>query len=146
MTTVIYSALTFVALLAVLRIMGKRAISDLSAVDLVVLFVIGDITADAIVSEDTSFTGSLVAMSTFGLLTITLSWVAYHFPRTRPLIEGVPTIIVRDGVPDTTAMRRERVSADDLNEAARAEGICDLADVELAILESDGRFTFFNQQ
>ncbi|GGD25652.1 DUF421 domain-containing protein [Nocardioides daphniae] len=146
MLTALDSLLVFFLLMAVLRVMGKRELSQMSAFDLVILFVIGDLIAEAVVSEDTSFTGALIAVSTFALLTILMSWLAYRYPRLKPALDGTPTVVVRDGRPDRSAMRRERVNLYDLNEAARNNGIADLEEIELALLEPDGKFSFFTRR
>lgn len=143
MITVTYAVLVFFLLMGVLRIMGKRELSEMSAFDLVILFVIGDLIAEAVVAEDTSFSGALTAVATFALLTVAMSWLSYRFPRLETVLDGVPTIIVRDGVVDEQAMHRERITIYDLHEAARGEGIKDVRDIELAMLEPDGSFSFF---
>ncbi|UMG91100.1 DUF421 domain-containing protein [Nocardioides sp. TF02-7] len=145
MITVVYSVLVFFLLMAVLRVMGKRELSEMSAFDLVILFVIGDLIAEAVVSEDTSFSGAFVAVATFALLTIAMSWLSFRFPRLENVLDGAPTVIVRDGVPDEEAMRRERITVYDLHEAARGNGIEDVDEIELALLEPDGSFSFFTR-
>lgn len=89
--------------------------------------------------------GALVATATFALLTVLLSWISYRWPRSRPLVDGVPCVVVVDGEPDERVMHRERVSVDDLDEAARAQGIRDIADIELGLLEPNGAFSFFQR-
>ena len=146
MIVVAYSVAVFLLLMGVLRLMGKRELSEMSAFDLAILFVMGDLIAEAVISEDTSFTGALVAVATFALLTVAMSWLSFRFPRLETLLDGTPTVIVRDGVPDEKAMRRERITRYDLHEAARGNGIRDVADIELAMLEPDGSFSFFTRQ
>lgn len=142
----ITAVVVFFVLLVVLRVTGKRELAQMSPFDLVLLYVIGDVTGESVVGEDTSFTGSLATVSVFALLTILASWASYRFPRTRQPLEGLSTIIVRDGVPDLGAMRREHVSDDDLHEAARLASIADIGDIELAVLEQNGRFSFFTRK
>lgn len=141
--TVVTTTLMFLALAVVLRLMGKRELAQMSAFELVILFLMGDITAEALVSEDTSFIGALTIVTTFALLTVFLSWAAFRWPKLRPAIDGVPCIVITDGEPDRKVMRRERLTIEDLNEAARAQGIWDLADIELAVLEPSGKFSLF---
>jgi uncharacterized membrane protein YcaP (DUF421 family) len=145
MITIVYAVLVFLLLMAVLRIMGKRELSEMSAFDLVILFVIGDLIAEAVVSEDTSFSAALTAVATFALLTVALSWLSFRFPRLETVLDGAPTVIVRDGTPDKKAMRRERITIFDLNEAARGNGIGNVEDIELALLEPDGSYSFFTR-
>ncbi|MFC6152149.1 DUF421 domain-containing protein [Nocardioides yefusunii] len=141
-STVLHTLAAFVLVMLALRALGKRELAQMSPVDLVVIFVVGDLMAGAITSEDTSLTGAGVAIATLVCLNAALAWASLHFPRLRPLLNGRATVLLRDGVPDRDAMRRERVTLDDLHEAARAEGVADLADVRLLVLEADGGFSF----
>lgn len=141
--TLLNTFILFFVLLFVLRITGKRELAQMSPFDLVMLYVIGDVTAESVVGEDTSFVGALSIVSVLALMTLGLSWASYRFPRSAPLLDGVPCVVVRDGQLDRKAMRREHVTVDDLLEAARSEGIRDLDDVELALLEPNGDFSFF---
>ena len=145
MITILYAVLVFFLLMGVLRVMGKRELSQMSAFDLVILFVIGDLIAEAVVSEDTSFSAAVTAVATFALLTVAMSWLSFRFPRLETVLDGAPTVIVRDGTPDEAALRRERITVFDLNEAARGNGIKDVAEIELALLEPDGSFSFFTR-
>jgi uncharacterized membrane protein YcaP (DUF421 family) len=60
----------------------------------------------------------------------------------RPAIEGTPVVLVHDGRIMETPLRRERMTVDDLKEAARAQGIADIADIKIAILENEGKVSF----
>lgn len=143
MLLVTHAVAVFLLLMLVLRVMGKRELTEMSPFDMVILFLIGDLIAEAVIAEDTSLTGAVVVVSVFALLTVTLSWLSFRLPRFERFLDGAPTVIVRDGEPDLQAMKRERVSLDDLNEAARGSGIRRLSDIELAVLEADGKFSFF---
>ncbi len=143
MILVVHALAVYLLLMFVIRVMGKRELTEMSAFDLVILFLVGDLIAEAVISEDTSVTGAVIVVGVFALLTIALSWVSLHSRRVEHALDGVPTIVVRDGEPDFAAMKRERVSLDDLNEAARGQSIRRLSDIELAVLESDGKFSFF---
>lgn len=143
--TLLNGFVLFFVLLVVLRVTGKRELAQMSPFDLVMLYVIGDVTAESVVGEDTSFLGAMVIVSVLALLTLALSWTSYRFSRARPFLEGVPCVVIRDGEVDRTAMRREHLTPDDLYEAARSQGIRDLAEVELAMLEPNGNFSFFTR-
>lgn len=88
---VVYAILVFFLLMGVLRVLGKRELSEMSAFDLVILFVIGDLIAEAVVAEDTSFSGAFTAVATFALLTIAISWLSFRFPRLEP--EGIILVV-----------------------------------------------------
>lgn len=72
-----------------------------------------------------------------------LSW---RFPRTRPVLEGMPVVIVHDGVLNEELMRYERLPDTELFEAMREQGIEDVSSVRVGILEPDGKLSFFTEQ
>ena len=143
MDTVVRAALIFLLLGIVIRITGKREIAQLSAFDLILLVTMGDLVGQTILQEDYSLTAGVLAVCTFGVLSIMMAWLQYHVPRSRPLIAGTPKVIVRDGVVDQDVARDELIDLADLREAAREAGVRDLRQVELAVLETDGSFSFF---
>jgi uncharacterized membrane protein YcaP (DUF421 family) len=96
-----------------------------------------------VTQQDYSVTGGILAISVFALLTVALHWTQWQFPRLRPVINGNPLVIVRDGQMMTDVMRHQRFSTTDLLAVARQEGIRDITEVELAVLEADGKVSFF---
>jgi uncharacterized membrane protein YcaP (DUF421 family) len=146
MDIVIRSALVFLALFFVIRVTGKRQIAELSAFDLILLVTMGDLIGQTVLQEDYSLTAGLLAVSTFGILTVAFSWLAYFVPRARPVLEGEPTVIVRDGAFLRDTARHELIPYDDLLEAARSKGIRNIDEVELAVLEANGSISFFTRQ
>ncbi len=145
MDVVLRAAAVFVLLWVVLRFSGKREVSELSTFELVVLVVLGDLIGQTVMQEDFSFTAGMLAVITFVLLSVGVSYLSWRFNRLRPVFEGTPTVILKDGAVDHDALRNERYHLDDLLEAARMEGIRDLADVDLAVLEIDGKVSFFTR-
>lgn len=143
MGTVVSAAIGFVVVWAVVRIVGKRGLSELSAFDLVLVIVLGDLVSTGIMREDTSLTAVVVALSTFALLAVASSWLSWRFRRARVVLEGVPTLLINDGEIVHEALKAERVNLDDLLEAARQGGHADLSEIRWAVLEVDGKFSFF---
>jgi uncharacterized membrane protein YcaP (DUF421 family) len=123
----------------VLRARGKRELGELTAFELVLLFVIGDLVQQSITQGDTSLTAAARAIGTITLLILTQSKVVFRWRRARSVLDGVPVVVVLDGEIVEPAIRAQRMSTDDVHEAARAQGIGDLAAVRVAILENDGK-------
>jgi len=142
MDIVLRAAFVFVFVWLVLRALGKRQLGELTAFELVLLFVVGDLVQQSITQNDTSITAAVLAISTIALLIMTQSYLVFRFRRTRPVVEGTPVMIVHEGRMLRDVMHRERMAPDDLNEAARQQGIGDLAEVKIAILERDGKIAF----
>jgi uncharacterized membrane protein YcaP (DUF421 family) len=103
----------------------------------------GDLVQQAITQQDYSVTSAVLAVGVFCLLTVLLSWVNSRFRKLRPLTHGVPVVIVSQGEPLMDTLRAERMSIDDLMSAARENGIERFGDVRLAVLEANGRISFF---
>ena len=135
----------YLMLWVLLRIMGKRELAELTAFELVLLVIIGDIVQQGVTQEDFSVTGAFLSTGTMAFLIIVTSAVSWRWARTRPVIEGVPVVVVRDGELVDEALRLEHLTLDELKEAARQEGISDLADVSWCVLERDGRFSFLRR-
>jgi uncharacterized membrane protein YcaP (DUF421 family) len=142
MGIVIRAAVIFVFLWIVLRALGKRELSQLTAFDFVVLVVMGDLIQQGVTLEDMSLTGAMLAMTTMVLLTAALAVIAVRWPRAGEVLEGVPVVVVQRGVVVPEALRNERLDLADLYEAARTEGISDLREVDWCVLEADGHFSF----
>jgi uncharacterized membrane protein YcaP (DUF421 family) len=127
------------------RIIGKRELGSLQPFDLLLLIILGDALQQGMTQDDYSITGAVLIVGTFASLQVLLSWLSFRFPRTRPILEGEPIIVIQDGEPIARNLRRERLTVDDLTEGARRQGIAHLADVHFAILETDGTLSFLQK-
>lgn len=143
---IVYRALfMFFFLWVITRVVGRSTLGELSTFELLLFVTMGDLVQSAVTQQDFSVTGGVLAISVFALLTVSFSYVNCRWPRIRPIVHGVPVVVMRAGEPLTDTMREERLSLDDLAAAARAEGIERFADVELALLEVNGRISFFSR-
>jgi uncharacterized membrane protein YcaP (DUF421 family) len=142
---VIRATVLFFFLWAVTRAVGRSTLGELSTFELLLYVTMGDLVQQAVTQQDYSVTGGILAVSVFALLTVGLNLTQWRFPRTRSFINGDPLVIVRDGeiLGDTT--RSQRMSTADLLSTARKQGIRSIAEVELAVLEADGRVSFFTR-
>lgn len=137
------AAVVFVFLWIVTRAVGRTTLGELSTFELLLYVTMGDLVQQAVTQQDFSVTGGLLAVSTFAVLTVALSWTQWRFPRLRDVVTGRPELVLREGEPLRDVMRRQRLAMEDLRAAAREQGIRDLADVEVAVLEANGRISFF---
>ncbi|GJF03128.1 DUF421 domain-containing protein [Pseudonocardia sp. D17] len=143
MEIVVRAAIIFGFLWLVTRVAGRSTLGELSTFQLLLYVTMGDLVQQAITQQDYSVTSGILAVSTFALLTIGVSWVNTRWRQARPLTHGVPVVIVHDGDPLLDVMARERLPANDLMAAAREKGIQHFAEIDLAVLEADGKISFF---
>jgi len=146
MQIVVRAFVMYVFILLLLRGMGKKELSSLSAFELVLLVVVGDLVQQGITLEDQSVTGSMLAIGTIGLLVVAASYLSFRWAPSRHLIEGLPVVVVRDGAPIHETLRRERLDVEELLGAARTQGIADLGEIAVGLLEADGKFSFIRKQ
>jgi uncharacterized membrane protein YcaP (DUF421 family) len=145
MEIVIRSAIVFFFLWFVTRAMGKRELAQMSAFELVLLVVFGDLVQQGVTQEDTSVVGAFLAVGTIAFLTIAFSALSFRSKRAAQVIGGRPVIVVRDGRPLEDALRYERLSVDDVKDAAREQGIASIDDIAVGILEPSGKFSFITK-
>jgi uncharacterized membrane protein YcaP (DUF421 family) len=139
---VLRSVAVYVILWLLLRAMGKRELAEVTAFELVILVVLGDMVQNGVTQEDMSVTGSTLAVATMGLLAVGSSYVGFRVRRTRPILDGEPSIVVRDGEVLDEVLHLQRITREELDEAARKNGLADLGDVRWGIVEADGTFSF----
>jgi uncharacterized membrane protein YcaP (DUF421 family) len=125
-----------------MRVMGRRELSSLSPIDLVLLIVLGDAIQQGLTQDDYSVTGALIAVSTIAAVQVVISYVSFRSRRARRVLEGEPIVIVQDGKLIVRNMKRERLTEDEIAEEMRKQQIATVADVEWGILESNGTMSF----
>lgn len=142
MEIVIRASLIFFFLLVLTRGLKRRTLADMAPFEMLLLVTLGDIVQQGITQEDFSLTGAILAVSTFAFWITGLSWLTWRSRRLARIIDGVPVVIVQDGAPIDAVLTAERMPLEELHEAARQEGIDDLEQVRLAVLEPSGRISF----
>jgi uncharacterized membrane protein YcaP (DUF421 family) len=141
MEIVARATITLLVLFLLTRGLTKRSLSDMSPFEMILLVTIGDVVQQGITQEDMSITGAVLVISTIGFWVTLLGWLTWRFDKARRIVEGVPLVLVRDGTPVDDALAAERMPLAEVMEAARQEGVDDLDDVRLAVLEVNGRIS-----
>jgi uncharacterized membrane protein YcaP (DUF421 family) len=138
-------AVVFVFLYVLVRVMGRRELSSLEPFDLILLIILGDAVQQGLTQDDYSLTGAMLAVGTIAVLQIAVSYLNFRFPKLHPLLDGQPLVMLQDGKPIEKNMRRERLTLDDLTEAARKQGIAKLDEVAWAVMETSGSISFIKR-
>lgn len=146
MEIVIRAVIIFFFLWGITRVVGRSTLGELSSFELILFVVMGDLVQQAVTQQDHSVTGAVLAVGTFALLTILLSWINARFPRSRKVMQGVPVVVVSDGELALETMRNERLSLDELLGAARQQGIERIGDIRVGVLETNGQLSFFTAE
>jgi uncharacterized membrane protein YcaP (DUF421 family) len=134
----------YVLMLGVVRLLGKRTVGNFSAFDLIVALMLGEL-VDEIIYGDVRFIQGTVAVMTLAALAGADSWASYRSQRFQAVVEGTPTVVVRDGEFVRQGMRAERLNEQDVLAMLRLEGVRDLREVHLGTLETDGELSVLKQ-
>ena len=145
MDIVLRTVAAFVFLLVLMRVIGRRELSTLQPFDLILLIVLGDAVQQGLTQDDYSVTGAFLVIGTFAVLQVFVSWVGYRFPGSRPILEGEPLVVVQDGKVIDRNLKRERLTVEEIAEAARLEQIGSLDEVQWAVLETTGLISFIKK-
>jgi len=145
MDLVIRTAAMYVFLLVLMRAIGRRELSSLEPFDLILLVILGDALQQGLTQDDYSVTGAMLVVGTFAVLQVATSWITYRFRPVRAVLEGEPLIVVQDGKPIERNLRRERLTMEELAEAARLQQIAHIDEVQWAVLERNGQITFIKK-
>src|SRR5881392_1946163 len=92
----------------VMRVLGRRELSSLSAVDLVLLIVLGDAIQQGLTQDDYSVTGAVIAVTTIAAIQVFGSYLTFRSSRARKVIEGQPIVVIQDGKLLENNVKRER--------------------------------------
>ena len=139
--TLILGFLAYVALVAMLRISGKRTLSKMNAFDLVVTVALGSTLATIILSKDIALAEGVAALALMIGLQLAITWLSVRSETISRLVKAEPSMLLYDGRFLRAAMRRERVVESEVLAAVRQQGFAAIEDVRAIVLETDGSFT-----
>ena len=126
-----------------LRLAGKREIGALNPFDLVVLLFLSNILQNSIIGNDLSITGGLIGAATLLLLNYAVQRFLFDHQALDRVLEGEATVLIEDGKILHENLKKELVTEDVLIVAVHKQGLLDIADVEKAVLETDGNISVF---
>jgi uncharacterized membrane protein YcaP (DUF421 family) len=141
MDLVLRACVVFAFMVMLTRVIGKRELGSLEPFDLILLIILGDALQQGLTQDDYSLTGAILVVGTIAILQVGLSWVTFRFPRARPIFNGEPLIVVEDGQVIERNLKRERLTVEEVAEAARQHEVAHLEDIQWAILETSGQIS-----
>ncbi len=139
--TLIVGTLAYVVLVAFLRISGRRTLSKMNAFDFVVTVALGSTLATVLLNADVSLAEGTVAFALLIGLQFIVTWSSVRARWVRQLVTGEPLLLFYRGHALPTALRKARVTEDEVRSAVRADGMTSMNDVEAIVLETDGSFS-----
>jgi uncharacterized membrane protein YcaP (DUF421 family) len=138
--TAIRTTLVYGFVLCIVRLMGKRSVGAISAFDLIVALMIGEV-VDEIAYGDVSLVQGFLVIGIVAGWHILNAWASYKSKTIERLTEGQPAVLVKNGQIQRAALGRERMSDEDLRAQLRLLSVEDLQEVKQATLEPSGHIS-----
>lgn len=143
-TIVLSSVAVYLFIIVAVRLFGKKELSQLSVVDLVFVLLISNAVQNAMVGNNTSLGGGLVAATALFVFNFLIKQVMYKFPSMSKFIQGEAIMLVYKGNVKIENMHRTRITYEELMEAIREHGVGSVSEVDLAVLEVDGNISILS--
>lgn len=139
------TVLLYVIILVVLRIMGKREVGELGVIDIVVFIIIAEIAAFSLDSPDKKLIEVIVPIMILLVIQLLTSFISLKSKSFRDVVDGDPSVLIRNGQVMEKEMRKQRYNLDDLFQQLREEGIGSVGEVTFAFLEPSGNLSVFKK-
>lgn len=139
--TLVVGVLAYVAVVVFLRVSGRRTLSKMNAFDLVVTVALGSTLTTVLLDRNVSLAEGTLALGLLIAMQFAVTWTSVRVGWVRRLVTGEPALLLYEGVALPAALRRARVTDDELRSAVRAAGVMTLDQVQAVVLETDGSFS-----
>jgi uncharacterized membrane protein YcaP (DUF421 family) len=135
----------FFFMLIIMKVWGKKHLGEMAAFDFILLLFISEAVQNSLVDDDKSIFGGMIVIATFLFWNSLLNKLTYRFRKLEKIIDGVPKILIKNGIVDEKALREEQITEQELFEAMRKEGIDELKKVKKATIETNGHLSVIEQ-
>ena len=125
------------------RIMGKKEVGELGIIDLIVSFSVAELASICIEEPNKSIWTSIIPITLLVIIEIVMSYISMKSGKFRKLIDGSPSIVIKNGKVNKSIMAKLRYTLDDLLTQLREKDIKSLDEVKYAVLETDGKLSIF---
>lgn len=137
----IAGTITYIAVIVMLRLSGKRTLAKWNSFDFVVTIALGSVLASALISTKDAFGKSILAFGLLILFQFIITWISVRSSVIQKLIKSEPALLLCRGKMQHEVMKRERIAEGEILAAIRASGISAIEDADAVILETDGSFS-----
>ena len=141
---VLRSIAVYFFMIAALRVFGKKELSQLNTADVILILLISNSVQNAMVGNNSSLTGGLVAALILFILNYLLKKIMFTSKFFRQLIQSKPEILIHNGKIEFSSLSRLGITSDEMQEVMREHGIEYYKDVKLAMLEIDGNISIIS--
>ena len=138
---VLASFVLFIAVVAMLRVVGQQALAEMSGYDMVFVVTLGSVVAMVAVTRSIPIVDAVVAILTVLALQEIVRWLQSRYLWVHHAVRQPPVLLLWDGKMLEEKLSRASISADEVRAAIRGAGVRSLAEVRAVVLENNGVFS-----
>ena len=142
---VLRCVIIYTAVIIAFRLAGKKHVAQLSLIDFILVLLVSNAVQNAMVGDDSTVEGGVVAAVTLIGLNVLLTKLTVKSIAVAKIIEGEPVLLVRNGNILNKQLKKENLRIEEVYEAMHKEGVADIEEVALAILETDGAISIIKK-
>ncbi|WP_080146846.1 DUF421 domain-containing protein [Marinilactibacillus piezotolerans] len=143
---IIIGTLSYMLIIFVLRISGKRTLSKMNAFDFIVTVALGSTLSSLLINFQRNLWQGIIAFCLLVFLQFLTSWLSVRFKLANKLLKSQPTMLYYNGDYDERALKKERIAKNEITQALRSQGIGSTDTVSAVILETDGTFSVLKKK
>lgn len=143
---ILKTTLAFILLLLLARLLGKKQMSQMTFFNYVTGITIGSLAANIISTDDKTIWDEVVGLIWWCILTALLAYITLKSSKLRKIIDGQPSILVKNGIIQEKALKTSRINLEELSMMFREQGIFSIKDIDYAILEQNGNLSILKVQ
>ncbi|PZE32880.1 DUF421 domain-containing protein [Curtobacterium sp. MCSS17_006] len=138
-------AAAYVFVVVLVRVSGKRTLSQLNAFDFIVTVALGSTLATILLSRDVSWAEGAVALTLLAALQLVLAWASSRLPAFRAVVTARPAVVLWHGELQPEALRANRIAPSEVRQAVRSAGIGDMTAAAAVVLETNGTLSVITE-
>ncbi|GAB3549766.1 DUF421 domain-containing protein [Noviherbaspirillum agri] len=138
--------LAYAGTVFLLRVSGNRTLSKMNSFDLVVTIAFGSTLSSVLIDSTVSLADGLLAIAMLVLLQFAVTWTSVRYAFVNRIIKTQPTLLVLDGKFIRNAMRKVRITEDEVRSTVRQHGLGSMDQVAAVVLETDGSMSVISDR
>ena len=139
---IIKGFVSVIYLFLVIKILGKKQISELNILDYVIGISLGNIAAEMTVNKEITMLNGLIAMTIYAIVSLFISYITAKSIWARRFMSGTPVVLIENGKISKEKLKEVKIDLNDLLQDARENGYFDLSEIEYAVMEVSGKVSF----
>jgi len=143
--SIIITMLAYISIVSMLRISGKRTLAKMNAFDFIVTVALGSCLATVSLNKNVALTDGLLVFFLLIFLQYSITWLSVRYKTIKNIVTSRPILLLYKGELLHSALKKERITIEEIQFSARQRGIDSLKDIHAIVLETTGDLTILQK-